>query len=226
MSSERIFPEGLLGRKIGMTEIFTKEGECIPVTAVQVGPCFILDVKDKGKHGYAAVKLGFGPKKQQRCTKPALGDFARSAQGAFYFVKELRCDVDRLGWNTPGKELKVADVFTNGELVDVSGVSIGRGFAGVVKRYKVKGQPMTRGTHEYRRHIGAVGMRKTPGRILPGKHMPGHMGNANVTIQNIEVVAVRPEDNLLLVRGGIPGHIDALVMIRKARKGYQGKQAA
>jgi large subunit ribosomal protein L3 len=226
MSTEKLFPEGLLGKKIGMTQIFTKEGESVPVTAIEVGPCFILEVKNKDKHGYSGVQLGFAPRKNQRVTKADLGHFGKAAKGAFYHVREIRCDADKLGWTTLGQELKAADVFAAGELVDVSGVTIGRGFSGVVRRYKVKGQPATRGTHEYRRHIGAVGCRKYPGRIFKNKRMPGHMGNENRTIQNIEVVGVRPEENIVLVRGGIPGAAGGLVMINKAIKGYNKKKAA
>ncbi len=225
MSTEKLYPEGLLGKKLGMTQIFTKDGECVPVTAIEVGPCYILDVKKNDVDGYSAVQLGFEPKKQQRVNKAQAGHFARGGKGAFYHVKEVRCDAGKLGWTTLGQELKVGDVFADGELVDVSGVSIGRGFQGVVRRYKVKGQPATRGTHEYRRHIGAVGCRKYPGRIFPGKRMPGQMGNENRTIQNLKVVGVRPEDNVILVRGGVPGYEGALVVVRKAMKKY-GKKAA
>jgi large subunit ribosomal protein L3 len=226
MSTERLHPEGLLGKKIGMTQIFTKEGECVPVTAIQVGPCYILDVKSKDKHGYSGVQLGFEPKKAQRVDKACMGHFSKVGKGAFYHVREMRCDVERLGWTTPGQELKAAEVFVDGELVDVSGVSIGRGFSGVVRRYHVKGQPATRGTHEYRRHIGAVGCRKYPGRIFPGQRMPGQMGNASATIQNVKIVGVRPEDNVILVKGGIPGAEGGLVVVRKAIKGYTQKKAA
>ena len=225
MSTEKRYPEGLLGKKLGMTQIFTKEGECVPVTVIEVGPCYVLDVKSSDKHGYSAVQLGFGPKKQQRVTKAEAGHFARGGKGCFYHVKEVRCDANKLGWTTLGQELKVGDVFADGELVDVSGVSIGRGFSGVVRRFHVKGQPATRGTHEYRRHIGAVGCRKYPGRIFKGKTMPGHMGNASTTIQNLKVVGVRPESNIILVRGGVPGYEGALVVVRKSMKGL-GKKAA
>lgn len=223
----RLYPEGILGKKVGMTHIFSEDGSAIPVTLIQAGPCYVLEVKEKDKHGYTAVQLGFEPKKQQRVNKPGTGHFAKSEKGAFYHVKEVRCDTEALGWKTLGQEIKVADIFKDGEYVDVSGVSIGKGFAGVVKRYKVKGQPATRGTHEYRRHIGAIGCRKFPGRVHKGKRMPGHMGNENVTVQNLKVVGVKPEDNLILVRGGVPGSDGGLVVIKKAMKSYiSGKKAA
>jgi large subunit ribosomal protein L3 len=224
MSSERTYPEGLLGKKIGMTQVFTAEGECVPVTVVQAGPCYVLDVRKTEKNGYSAVQLGFEPRKMQRVNKAETGHFARSGQGAFSHVKEVRCDVEKLGWTDLGKELKVGDVFKDGESVDVSGVSIGRGFQGVVRRHHIKGQPSTRGTHEYRRHVGAIGCRKFPGRVHPGKRMPGRMGGENVTVENIEVVSVNVEENTILLRGGVPGPRGGLVVIRKAKRNY-GKAA-
>ena len=209
-----------------MTQVFTPEGECIPVTVIQAGPCYIIDVKVENEHGYRGVQLGFEPKKAQRVTKPLMGHFSRAGKGAFYHVKEIRCDAEALGWTTLGQELKVADVFADGQMVDVSGTSVGKGFAGVVKRYGVKGQPATRGTHENRRHIGAIGCRKFPGRVFKNKSMPGHMGNENVTIQNLKIVGVRPEDNVILVRGAIPGAKGGLVVIRKAVKSFHKPVAA
>lgn len=220
MSADKIYPEGLLGKKIGMTQVFTPEGECVPVTVIQAGPCFVLDVKDAEKSGYSAVQLGFDPKKLQRTNKAEQGHFNRAGQGAFYHVKEMRCDVAALGWTELGKELRVGDVFKDGEAVDVSGVSIGRGFQGVVRRHGIKGQPSTRGTHEVRRHVGSIGCRKFPGRVHPGKRMPGRMGGEKVTVENLRVISVRPEENLILVRGGIPGPRGSLVMIRKSKRGY------
>lgn len=226
MKTQKVFPEGLLGRKVGMTQVFGPQGEAVPVTVIEVGPCYVLGVKDEAKDGYSAVQFGFGPKKPQRINKALTGHFAKAGRGGFYHIREVRCDVASLGWNSLGHEVKVADVFKDGELVDVSGTSIGRGFAGVVKRFKVGGQPATRGTHEYRRHIGAIGNRKFPGRVKKNQRMPGHMGNEAVTVQNLEVVAVRPEENVLLVKGGVPGANGGLLVIKKARKGYNGVKAA
>jgi large subunit ribosomal protein L3 len=219
MKNPKIYREGLIGKKLGMTHVFAEDGTCVPVTIIQAGPCYVLDVKSTEKHGYSSVQLGFEPKLGQRVNKADLGRFGKVGKGAFYHVKEVRCDAQALGWSTPGQELKVTDVFQNGELVDVSGVSIGRGYSGVVRRFNVKGQPSTRGTHETRRNIGAVGCRKFPARIFKNKRMPGHMGVDNVTIQNLKVVQVNPETNIILVRGGIPGATGGLVVIRKAHKG-------
>lgn len=226
MATEKIYPEGLLGRKLGMSQVFTAEGECVPVTVIEAGPCFVLGLRLQDKDGYSGVQLGFEPKKAQRVTKAQQGHFNKAGQGAFYHVKEMRCDNAALGWTTLGQQLKVSDVFADGDTVDISGTSIGRGFQGVVKRYHAKGQPSTRGTHEYRRHIGAIGCRKFPGRVFKNKSMPGHMGNENVTIQNLTVVGVRPEENVLLVKGGVPGAKGGLLVIRKAMKSYKPKKVA
>lgn len=226
MATEKIYPEGLLGRKLGMSQVFTAEGECVPVTVIEAGPCFVLGVKSQDKDGYAGVQLGFEPKKAQRVPKAMQGHFNKAGQGAFYHVKEVRCDNAALGWTSLGQQLKVGDVFADGDMVDISGTSIGRGFQGVVKRFHAKGQPSTRGTHEYRRHIGAIGCRKFPGRVFKNKSMPGHMGNESVTIQNLKVMAVRPEENVLLVKGGVPGAKGGLLVIRKATKFYKPKKAA
>ncbi len=215
MSKEKQYHPGLLGKKLGMTHIFTAEGACIPVTVIQAGPCVVLDVKNPEHHGYAAVQFGFDAKKAQRANKASMGHCAKAGHGAFYHVKEVRCDASALGWNTLGHEVKVSDVFKDGEFVDVSGVSIGRGFSGVVRRYGVKGQPATRGTHEYRRHIGAIGCRKFPGHVFKNQRMPGHMGVDNITMQNLRVMGVKADENILLVRGGVPGARGALVVIRK-----------
>ena len=220
MVMEKIYPEGLLGKKLGMTQVFAEDGRAIPVTVIHVGPCYVLGVRSKEKNGYQGVQLGFDPKKSSRCNKAEMGHFSKAEKGAFYHVKEIRCDNSALGWTSLGQELKVAEVFKAGECVDVTGNSIGRGFAGVVKRFKVKGQPATRGTHEYFRHIGSIGCRKTPGRVFKNKSMPGHMGNEVVTVQNLEVVAVNAEENLLLVKGGTPGAKNAILVIRKAIKSY------
>lgn len=218
MSSERKYPVGLLGKKVGMTQLFMEDGQCVPVTAIEVGPCYVLQVKSSEKEGYGAVQLGFQPKKAQRVDKAAMGHFSKVGKGAFYHVKEIRCDIEELGWNEVGKELTVSDVFADGDFVDVSGVSKGKGFEGVVRRFRVSGQPGSRGTHEKFRNIGSIGCRKFPGRVWKNQKMPGHMGSRRVTTQNLKVVGVRPEQNVLLIRGGIPGSKGGLVFIRQAQK--------
>jgi large subunit ribosomal protein L3 len=218
MSTEKTYQEGLLGRKLGMTQVFGEDGSAVAVTVLEVGPCYVLGVKDTTKDGYSAVRVGFQPRKLHRVNKAEMGNFAAAARGAFSRVKEIRCDAGKLGWGELGKELKVADVFADGDWVDVTGTTIGRGFAGVVKRFRVAGQPATRGTHEYRRNIGSVGCRKTPGRIWKNQKMPGHMGNLKVTVQNLKVVGVRPDENVLLVKGAVPGAKGGFITVRKAVK--------
>jgi large subunit ribosomal protein L3 len=220
MGSKKVFPEGLLGRKVGMTQIFLEDGSMVPVTVIEAGPCTVLEVKSADKHGYSGVQLGFGPKKMQRVSKGLKGHVAKAGQGGFYHIREIRCDAEKLQWNVQGKQLGVADVFAQGQFVDVTGLSKGRGFAGVVKKWNAGGFPATRGTHEYRRHIGAIGCRKFPHHVFKNKHMPGHFGDEQVTVQNLKVVAVKGEENLLLVRGGMPGPKGAMVLVRKAIKGF------
>lgn len=222
METKKIFPEGLIGKKLGMTQVFTESGNAVPVTVLELGPCTILDIRKNDTDGYSAVQFGFNPKKSQRVNKPEMGHFAKAGKGAFYFVKEVRCDAETLGWTKVGQQVSAADVFEAGDKVDVSATSIGKGFAGVVKKFRVAGQPSTRGTHENRRHIGAIGCRKTPGRVMKNKKMPGQLGNSRVTVQNLKIVAVRPEDNVLLVKGCIPGAKGAYVEVRKAMKSYTG----
>ena len=221
MSTEKMYREGMLGKKLGMTHIFSPEGEPVPVTIIRLGPCYVLAVKDRVKHGYSAVQIGFEPKKPQRVNKAMLGHFSKAEKGSFYHTGEVRCDVDALGWATLGYEIKVGDVFKDGERVDVSGTSIGRGFSGVFRRHGIGGQPATRGTHEYRRHSGAVGCRKFPGHIFKNLKMPGQYGNARVTVQNLTVVGVRPEENLLLVKGAVPGSRGSVVVVRKTNRSEQ-----
>lgn len=225
MSTKKVHLEGLLGKKLGMTQVFTEDGQSIPVTAIELGPCYVLGVRKTDKDGYEAVQFGFEPKKAQRVNKALSGHFGKAGKGSFYHVREIRCNAEGLGWTDLGHEVKVGDVFQDGEFVDVSGVSKGRGFAGVVRRFGVKGQPATRGTHEVRRHIGALGGRREPGRVLPNQKMPGQLGNESVTIQNLRVVSVRTEDNVILVRGAVPGANGGLLVVQKAIKRQPRKAA-
>lgn len=225
MGENKLYPEGLLGKKLGMTQIFDENGRALPVTVVEIGPCYIVDLKEEERHGYVAVQLGFQPKKAQRVTRPMMGHFRRAERGAFYHVREVRCDAKALGWTALGQELQVQDVFEAGDVVDVSGRSIGRGFSGVVRRYRVKGQPATRGTHEVRRNIGSIGNCKSPGRVTKNRKMPGHHGNVRRTVQNLKVVAIEPERNLLLIKGAVPGAKGSIVLVRKAVKSYVAVEA-
>lgn len=210
---------GLIGRKVAMTQLFTDTGEVVPVTVLRVGPCVVVQAKTEVRDGYAAVQLGFEPQKPQRVSKAYRNHCLRSGKGVFRVLREFRLEEEPVQELAPGKEIAVGDVFAAGALVDVTGWSKGRGFAGVVKRHGFGGFPASHGTHEYFRHGGAIGNRSFPGRVFKGKRMAGRFGNERVTVQNLRVVAVRPEEHLLLVEGAVPGWRNGLVLVRPARKG-------
>lgn len=206
--------QGILGKKIGMTRVFGDEGRQTPVTVIEVGPCVVVQRKTKSCDGYEALKLGFVEVKASRANKAHAGQFKAVNATPKRFLREFAVD--------SGDELKAGDTVTASVLdgvdyVDIIGVTKGRGFAGVVRRYRMAGGPMTHGGHSKRR-IGSIGCRSFPGRIHKGKRMPGHMGNVQVTTQNLKVVQLRASENLLLVNGAVPGPAGALVEIRKALK--------
>ena len=206
----------LIGKKLGMTQVFAKGGRLVPVTVLLAGPCTVIQKRTEERDGYSAVQLGFGEKKQQRFTKAERGHVAKAGKLAAV-LREFRDDA-RIAELEVGAELKVADLFKEGDRIDVTGVSKGHGYQGVIKRHGFSGFPATHGTHEYFRHGGSIGNRSYPGRVFKGKRMAGQMGNERVTTQNLSVVGVRPEENLLLVHGAIPGARNGLVIIRPAAK--------
>jgi large subunit ribosomal protein L3 len=207
---------GLIGKKLGMTQVYTATGELVPVTVVQAGPCTIVQMKSAATDGYAAVQLGFGEKKAQRATK-AYRQHCLKAGKVFQVLREFRVSGDQLELAT-GQEISVGGLFKQGDLVDVTGTSKGRGYSGVIKRHGFSGFPASHGTHEYFRHGGSIGNRSFPGRVFKGKRMAGQFGNVRVTTQNLRVVAVRPDENLLLLRGAVPGATGCLVILRPALK--------
>ena len=207
---------GLIGKKLGMTQVFDSKGEMIPVTVIQAGPCTVVQSKSAATDGYAAIQLGFGEKKPQRAIKAYKNHCLRAGKGVFVTLREFAPDAS--AEVTVGQQITVAEVFKEGDIVDVSGTSKGRGFAGVIKRHGFGGFPGSHGTHEYFRHGGSIGNRSFPGRVFKGKRMAGQFGNERITTQNLRVVAVRPEENLLLVRGAVPGSRNGLVVIRHAVK--------
>ena len=208
---------GLIGKKIGMTQVFSADGSVVPVTVIRTGPCIVVQKKETGRDGYSAVQIGFGNKKNQRVNKPEQGHMVKAGKGAFQVLREFR--LQDVGQYEVGQEIKVADIFKTGDRIDVSGTSKGRGFAGVIKRWSFSGFPASHGTHEYFRHGGAIGNRSYPGRVFKGKKMAGHWGNEKVSVQNLEVVGIRPEENLILVKGAIPGAKRGILIIRRAVKG-------
>lgn len=199
---------GILGRKIGMTQIFNAGGDRVTVTAVEAGPCPVLCVKDR------SLQVAFGRSKESKAGKPLMGVFKKAGTGAHKYIREIPRD-EGAEFKT-GDEVK-ADCFKEGDFVDVTGVSIGKGFQGGMKRWHWKGGPMTHGSTS-RRRVGSIGSSTTPGRVLKGHHLPGHMGNARVTVQNLQVAAVDAESNLILVTGAVPGPKNGLLLIRSAKK--------
>jgi large subunit ribosomal protein L3 len=215
---------GLLAKKVGMTQVFTAEGDCIPVTVIEAGPCTVVRRKSADKDGYDAVVLGFGTveeKQAKRLTKAEVGVFKKAGTPIFRHLKELRVkDAKVLGELKAGDVLTVDKVFKLNQRIDVAGITKGRGFAGVFKKWGMKGAARDASTsHEHHRHIGAVGQRKTPGKVWKGKHLPGQYGVDKVTVQNLTVVGIEAEGNLLLVKGAVPGHADGLLFVNTAAKG-------
>jgi large subunit ribosomal protein L3 len=208
---------GLIGKKLGMTQVFDEKGELIPVTVIQAGPCTVVQAKTATSDGYAAVQLGFGDRKAQRASKAYRNHCLKAGKGVFSALREFRAQEGES--YTVGQEITVDTVFKPGDRVDVTGTSKGRGFAGVIKRHGFGGFPGSHGTHEYFRHGGSIGNRSYPGRVFKGKRMAGQYGNEHATTQNITVVAVRAAEHLLLVRGCVPGARNGLVVIRPAVKG-------
>lgn len=209
--------KGLIGKKVGMTQVFDADGNMVPVTIIDTTSCVVVGTRTQEKDKYTAVQLGFGEAKEKRLNKPEAGHVKKSGSQPRKFVKEFRVSADELGGYKVGDAVK-PDMFKKGELVDVSGVTKGRGSQGVVKRWKFRGFGQTHGTHEYRKHPGAVGQRKTPGRVYPNKKMPGHYGVENITTQNLTVVDVLTDKGLLLVKGGIAGHNDGIVIVKPSIK--------
>lgn len=209
--------KGMIGKKVGMTQIFNDQGDAIPVTVIQAGPCYVTQVRGSDRDGYVAVQLGFGEVKPSRLTQGQLGHLRRNNLPALRYLREFRLYEGDAEVVEEGQEIKV-DVFGQGELVDVIGTTKGRGFAGTVKRHGFGRQPKTHGQSDRERAPGAIGMCASPGRTLKGKRMSGRMGNDRVTMQNLEVMVVDAERNIIAVRGSIPGSKDGIVMIRPARK--------
>lgn len=204
----------LLGKKLGMTRVFGANGEQVPVTVIQTGPCVVVQRKTAEHDGYDAVQVGFEDQKAQRLSKPEQGHFKKASVEAKKVLREIDLEA--------GEEAKEGDVLTVALFegvshVDISGTTKGKGFQGVVRRYGMAGGPAAHG-HTSHRRPGSIGMREWPGRVLKNKKMPGQMGNVNVTTQNLKVVQVRPDDHVMLVHGAVPGPVGSYVVVRKSIK--------
>ncbi|PLX96016.1 MAG: 50S ribosomal protein L3 [Desulfuromonas sp.] len=207
--------KGIMGKKLGMTQVFAVDGRRIAVTVLEAGPCVVLQKKTVETDGYNALQLGFAPQKTTRVNKPEMGHFKKAGKGAFSHVRELR--VDNVDDISMGDEISCEGLFAAGDVIDVTGTSKGKGFQGVIKRWNFSGGRSSHGSMFHRRP-GAIGCSAWPSRVFKGKKMAGQMGNAKVTTQNLQVVEVRPEENLILVSGAVPGPKNGLVMIRKGIK--------
>ena len=206
--------KALIGRKVGMTQIFDEEGKVIPVTAIEVGPCTVTQIKTVEQDGYTAVQLGFGEVKERKLNKPELGHLSKNKLAPKKYLREFR--LDSVEGMKVGDELK-ADVFAVGDKVDVQGTSKGKGFQGVIKRHGQSRGPMGHGSM-YHRRPGSMGPTSTPGRVFPGKNLPGHMGVETVSIQNLEVVKVDLDKNVILVKGSVPGTKGAILKVKSSVK--------
>ncbi len=207
--------KAIIGRKLGMTQVFTPEGKVIPVTVVEAGPCPIVQVKTLERDGYTAIKLGFDEVSEKRLNKPELGQFKKANVAPQKVLKEFRCD--DVSEYTVGQAVN-CDVFKAGDKVDVSGVSKGHGYTGVIKRWNNHRLKETHGVGPVHREVGSMGANSTPSRVFKGKKMAGQYGHENVTVQNLEIVRVDTERNALLIKGAIPGPVKSIVTIKDSVK--------
>lgn len=206
--------KGLLGKKLGMTQIFWDDGDAVPVTVLEAGPCFVIQKKTKERDGYDAIQVGFGRKKDKKVTKPIKGHQDKAGKGYFRYMKEFRTDSPEQ--YEVGQELKV-DMFAIGDRIDVIGTTKGRGFAGVIKRHGFHGGRATHGSM-FHRAPGSIGASAYPSHVFKGTRLPGQMGNKRHTVQNLVVVGVKPDQNVILVRGAVPGAKNGIVIIKNAVK--------
>jgi large subunit ribosomal protein L3 len=202
--------QGLLGKKIGMTRVFRENGESIPVSVLELGPCYIVQIKTEDKEGYNAIQIGFQPKRDKVLNKPLIGHFKAAGRGGFTYLREIK--VDDVNTFEIGQEVTSA-IFNVGDMVTVRGLSKGRGFSGVVKRWGFSGGDTSHGCRSHK-VPGSIGASATPSRVMRGKKLPGRMGNQRVTVKNLKVVDVVKEKNVILVKGAVPGHRGSLVELK------------
>jgi len=216
---------GVIGRKLGMTQVFTDDGTVIPCTVVEARPV-VVSKRTKEKDGYDALVVGLGERKEKHTKKPVAGFYKKTNVTPKRVLRELRCSAEFAAGFEVGSEIKLDSVFEEGQFVDVQGMTRGRGFTGVMRRWNFAGQVQTHGTHEYKRHGGSIGTNMTPGRVLPGLKMPGHYGSEKVTMLNQRVVKIVPDEGLIFVEGGLPGAKNSLVVVRGAVKRRGGKKTS
>jgi large subunit ribosomal protein L3 len=212
------FRMGLLGKKLGMTQVFGADGERIPVTVIATGPCVVVGKRTTDKDKYTALQIGFETRKVQRVSQPERGVYAKANVEPPRMVQEIRLPEADVAKYEVGQVLKAGDVFAKGNAVDVIGTSKGKGYQGVMKRHNLGGHRASHGTHEFFRHGGSIGCRLTPGRVHKGKRMSGHMGDVRKTIQNLEVVDILAEENVVLIRGSVPGGKNGYLLVQNAVK--------
>lgn len=210
---------GLMGKKLGMTQLFTEQGNRVGVTVVHAGKCVVIGKRTPEKDGYAALRLGYGEKPQRLCTRPELGEISKLTNVTPpRYIREVRLEPEKLGDYEVGAIVPLSKVFKAGTYVDVIGTSKGKGFQGVIKRHHMRASVNSHGTHEFFRHGGSIGCRLTPGRVHKGKRMTGHMGDVRRTVQNLALLEVRDEEGLLLIQGAVPGGKNGFVVVRNAKK--------
>ena len=216
---------GLLGKKIGMTQVFADDGEAVPVTVIQTGPCQVVGTRTVDRDGYSALVLGFDEKPLRLANKPELGMAKANGGKPQRFIREIRLDAKEVEKFTVGQVLGPKDVFADNTPIDVEGTSKGKGYQGVIKRHHMSGMTRAHGTHEYFRHGGSIGCRLTPQRVHKGKRMAGQMGAEKVSVQNLQLFRILPDENVILVRGAVPGAANDYVVVTNAatRTAYKRK---
>ena len=210
---------GLLGRKVGMMRVFTDEGDAVPVTVLDVSNNRVTQVKNQDNDGYVSLQVTFGQRRASRVTKPMAGHLAKAGVEAGEIIREFRVDADTAGKYAAGKTVPVQDVFAAGQVVDVQGTSIGKGFTGTIKRHNFSSQRASHGNSRSHNVPGSISMAQDPGRVFPGKRMSGHLGDVTTTVQNLDIVRVDETRGLLMVKGAVPGSKNGFVTVRLAAKG-------
>jgi len=204
--------KGIIGKKIGMSQIFDENGEIVPVTLIQAGPCYVIQKKIQEKDKYDSIQLGFSQKRDFRVNKALKGHQDKAGKGCFYHLKEFSCD--DVASVDVGQEIKIEDVFEKGEIIKVTGTSKGKGYAGVMRRHGFGGLPASHGA-KIHRSSGSVGTCADPGKIIKGRKMAGHLGNDRVTVKGLKIIDIKPEDNIIAIKGAVPGSKGKIVMLKK-----------